>query len=128
MQRLLLRLYLLGSSVGKDTVFAMEKRRVIVDYRNITQELLELLTTTYPYGYDDAVVRFKNAKGEMVSSVPLETDDTRYLVKVSMELDRKVEAYLDDFEDDSNQDEAEDKMDEGSAVEEASEEDTYDLE
>jgi len=106
----------------------MEKRRVIVDYRNITQELLELLTTTYPYGYDDAVVRFKNAKGEMVSSVPLETDDTRYLVKVSMELDRKVEAYLDDFEDDSNQDEAEDKMDEGSAVEEASEEDTYDLE
>ncbi|MBI1317223.1 hypothetical protein GC167_10280 [bacterium] len=105
----------------------MEKRRVIVDYRNITQELLELLTTTYPYGYDDAVVRFKNAKGELVSSVPLETDDTRYLVKVSMELDRKVEAYLDDFEEDSNQEEAEDKMDEGADVEEASEEDTYDL-
>ncbi len=79
----------------------MEKKRVIVDYKNITQELLQLFTSTYPYGYDDFVVRFKNAKGELVSSVPLETEDTKYLVKVGVELDRVVEAYLDD---DDNED------------------------
>lgn len=76
----------------------MEKKRVIVDYRNITQEQLEMLTSKYPYGFDDFVIKFKNAKGETVSAVPLETEDTKYLVKVSIELERKVEAFLDDEE------------------------------
>jgi DNA-directed RNA polymerase subunit delta len=77
----------------------MEKKRVIVDYKNITEDLLKLLTDTYPYGYEDFVVRFKNAKGENVQSIPLETDDTKYLVKVGIELDKVVEAFLDDDDD-----------------------------
>ncbi len=106
----------------------MEKRRVIVDYRNITSELLELFTTTYPYGYDDAVVRFKNSKGEWVSSVPIETEDAKYLVKVGMELDKRVEDYLDDFADDPVSDEVEETVEETGETEEAAEEDSYDLE
>jgi hypothetical protein len=106
----------------------MEKRRVIVDYRNITPELLELFTTTYPYGYDDAVVRFKNSKGEWVSSVPIETEDAKYLVKVGMELDKRVEDYLDDFSDESPAEDAEESVDEVGETEEAGEEDSYDLE
>lgn len=89
----------------------MEKKRVIVDYKNITTDLLEMLTTKYPYGFDDFVVKFKNAKGETVSAVPLETEDTKFLVKVSVELERRVEAFLDDEdqteEDDSTGDDSE---------------------
>jgi len=77
----------------------MEKKRVIVDYKNITEDLLTLLTETYPYGYEDVVVKFKNAKGENVQSIPLETQDTKYLVKVGIELDKVVQAFLDDEED-----------------------------
>lgn len=80
----------------------MDKKRVIVDYRNITQEMLQLLTDTYPYGYDDAIIKFKNAKGEWVSAVPMETTDTKFLVKVGIELERKVEAFLDDDDDDTD--------------------------
>jgi hypothetical protein len=82
----------------------MEKKRIIVDYRNITQELLQLLTDTYPYGFEDDIFKFKNAQGEWIRTVPLETEDSRYLVKVNSGLEQKVEAFLDDEEDDNSSD------------------------
>ncbi len=81
----------------------MDKKRVIVDYKNITEELLQRFTDAFPHGYDDEdIIRFNNAKGESVRAVPMETDDTKYLIKVSVELDRRVEAFLDDDDDDDN--------------------------
>jgi len=76
------------------------KKRVIVDYKNITQELLQLLTDTYPEGYEDDTITFTNAKGERVEAVQLETEDTKYLVKVSAQLDRKVEVFIDEQDED----------------------------
>lgn len=74
-----------------------DKKRVIVDYKNITSDILEIFTDRYPYGYDDEdIIKFQNSKGETVKAVPFETADTRYLIKVSVEMDRKIEAFLDD--------------------------------
>ncbi len=88
----------------------MDKKRVIVDYKNITSDLLQRFTDAFPHGYDDEdIIRFTNAKGESVRAVPMETDDTKYLVKVSVELDRRVEAFLDDDDnDDSSSDDLKD--------------------
>ncbi len=78
-----------------------DKKRVIVDYKNITSEILELFTDRYPYGYEDEdIIKFKNSKGENVSAVPFETSDTKYLIKVGVEMDKKIEAFLDDEDDD----------------------------
>lgn len=75
------------------------KRNVIVDYKNITPEILELFTERYPYGYEDEdIIKFKNSKGEMVRAVPFETSDTKFLVKVSVQMDAKIDAFLDDDE------------------------------
>ena len=80
-----------------------DKKRVIVDYKNVTQDILELFTDRYPYGYEDEdIIKFKNAKGETVRAVPFETKDTKYLVKVSVEMDARIEAYMDDDEDDDD--------------------------
>lgn len=77
-----------------------DKKRVIVDYKNVTADILELFTDRYPYGYDDEdIIKFKNSKGENVKAVPFETKDTKYLIKVSVEMDRKIEAYMEDDED-----------------------------
>ena len=76
-----------------------DKKRVIVDYKNVTQNILAMFTDLYPYGYEDDIIKFKNAKGEMVTAVPIETDDTKYLIKVGVEMDAKIEAFLDDDED-----------------------------
>ena len=84
------------------------KKRVIVDYKNITQDLLQLLTEKYPDGFDGETIYFTNAKGERVEAVPLETDDTKYLVKISAQLVTKFEAYQE--EDDAVDDEADDEV------------------
>ena len=78
----------------------MEKRRIIVDYKNITSSQLSLITDRYPEGFaPEDMMSFKNSKGETVRAVPLETEDTKYLFKVSVEMERRMEAHMD--EDDS---------------------------
>lgn len=85
----------------------MEKRRIIVDYKNITSEQLSLITDRYPEGFaPEDMISFKNSKGETVRAVPLETSDTKYLFKVSIEMERRMEAFMD--EDDDSEPEAED--------------------
>lgn len=83
-----------------------EKKRVIVNVKNVTPEILDLFTTKYPYGYDDEhIVKFKNAQGETIRAVPFETKDTKYLVKVSTEMDAKIEAFMDDDDDEETSEE-----------------------
>lgn len=77
------------------------KKRVIIDYKNITSEILKIFTNAYPYGHDEDIIKFTNAKGESVRAVPLETKDTKYLIKVSVEMDRRIDDFLEDDDDDS---------------------------
>ena len=78
----------------------MAKKKVIVDYKNVPDEVLQMLAEKYPHGYNKAIVKFKNAKGEMVSAVPIETDEISYLVKVSTQLQSMVDNMdTDDFDD-----------------------------
>lgn len=75
-----------------------EKKRVIVDYKNITNELLQLFSDTYPDGIDGKTIYFTNLKGERVEALPLETEDTKYLVKLSAQLVQKVEDFMEDID------------------------------
>lgn len=76
-------------------------KRVIVDFKKLTPEILALLVEKYPNGYDDGhVITFKNAKNETVEAVEVTTEDTKYLVKVSTKLETTMENYdEDDYED-----------------------------
>jgi len=80
-------------------------KRVIVDFKKLTPEILALLVEKYPYGYGDGqVVSFKNAKNELIEAVEVFTEDTKYLVKVSSKLEVTMENYdeedYEDFDDD----------------------------
>lgn len=78
----------------------MAKKKVIVDYKNVPEEVLQLLAEKYPHGYNKAIIKFQNAKNETVSAVPIETEDTSYLVKVSTQLQSMVDNIdVDDFDD-----------------------------
>jgi hypothetical protein len=84
-------------------------KRVIVDFKKLTPEILKLLVDKYPHGYDDDnVIEFKNAKNEWVECVEVITEDTKYLVKISTKLETTMENYNeDDYEDfDDNDPEA----------------------
>ncbi len=77
-------------------------KRLIVDYKKLTPEILALLVEKYPDGYSDRdIIIFKNAKNETVEAVEVRNDDTIYLVKVSTRLATRMENYDEDdvFED-----------------------------
>ena len=81
-------------------------RRVIVDFKKLTPEILALLVDKYPYGYDDDhIISFKNAKNELIEAVEVRTEDTIYLVKVSQKLETSMEKFdVDDYDDDDMHD------------------------
>lgn len=62
-------------------------KRVIVDFKKLTPEILSLLVEKYPFGYDDDnIISFKNLRGELVEAVEVKKGDDIYLVKVSSKL------------------------------------------
>lgn len=75
-------------------------RRIIVDYKKLTPEILSLLVDKYPDGYDDDhIITFRNAKNELIEAVEVRTEDTIYLVKVSARLETSMANFdEDDYE------------------------------
>jgi len=66
----------------------------------MTPDLMALLVEAYPDGFEYDTEYFTNAKGERVEAVPLETEDTKYLIKVSTTLVQNFEAFDEDDSDD----------------------------
>ena len=62
-------------------------KRVIIDYKKLTPEILTLLTQKFPDGYgDNDVITFDNHKNETIEAVEVKTEDTIYLVKIGSKL------------------------------------------
>lgn len=62
-------------------------RRVIIDYKKLTSEILALLTKKFPDGYgDDDVIVFSNHHNEEIEAVEVRTEETIYLVKIGSKL------------------------------------------
>lgn len=72
-------------------------KRVIVDYKKLTPEILNLLVEKFPDGYGIRdIIHFTNPKGKYVDAVEVKTKDTIYLVKISDELVDSMESHDDD--------------------------------
>lgn len=62
-------------------------KRVIVDFKKLTPEILTLLVEKYPFGYDDDdIITLKNLRGEIIEAVEVKKAEDIYLVKVSSKL------------------------------------------
>lgn len=75
-------------------------KRIIVDYKKLTPEILKLLTEKFPDGYSDKdIITFDNHHNETIEAVEIETEDADYLVKVSSKLHYTMTNFdSDDFE------------------------------
>ena len=72
-------------------------KRVIIDYKNLTANILNLLVTKYPYGYEyDDIFTFQNSEGKIISVIEVNTVDTIYLIKISRELEEKIDNFMED--------------------------------
>ncbi|TMM59529.1 hypothetical protein FEE95_00075 [Maribacter algarum] len=62
-------------------------KRVIVDFKKLSNAILDLLVMKYPDGFgDNDIISFKNQHNETIECVEVRTEDTIYLVKVSKRL------------------------------------------
>lgn len=69
-------------------------KRVIVDYKKLTPEILNLLVEKFPDGYGIRdIVHFTNHKGKYIDAVEVKTEDTVFLVKISNELVDSMESH-----------------------------------
>lgn len=67
------------------------KKRVVISYHNLSEELKEALKNKYPHGYTEAMIRIDKGPGDFFYGVVLETEDISYLVKVDVKIDGSLE-------------------------------------
>ena len=63
------------------------KKNLIVSYKNLTDDLKEKLKETYPEGYNNYLQKYIKPNGEAIYVVPIETEDTAYMVKFEVKID-----------------------------------------
>ncbi len=69
-------------------------KRVIVDYKKLNEDILNLLVEKFPDGYNDKdIISFRNQHNEAIEAVEVKTNDTIYLVKISKRLADSMESF-----------------------------------
>ena len=83
-------------------VLEKNKTRIIKDYDKLSEDIKEQIKLVYPEGYSQYLIEFKNAQGELVSALPFETFDIKYMVRMSV---RQANSLVDndpDYDDEGN--------------------------
>src|SRR5690554_1247687 len=78
-------------------------KRVIKDFKAITDDVLALINEQYPFGYEESqLVTFVNAKGEFVKALEVKSDEITYLIKLGTKLNDHITDYIDADDDDDD--------------------------
>ena len=80
----------------------MTKKRVVKDYTALSDDIIQLVKLKYPTGYADNLVSYLNKEGKKVSALPFETEDTYYLIRMTIQEAKRIVKEDDDFDDDGN--------------------------
>lgn len=84
------------------------KKKLMISYDNLSDELKELFKETYPEGHKEHMQKIVKPDGTPIFVVPMETEDTSYMVKFEARIDSHfAEEELDKelFNDDTKNDE-----------------------
>jgi hypothetical protein len=67
------------------------KKKLVVSYKNLSPELVNLIKERYPKGYSDYLIKVNKGNGEFFYAVTLDTEAVDYLVKVDVKVDSEIE-------------------------------------
>jgi predicted metal-dependent enzyme (double-stranded beta helix superfamily) len=62
----------------------MNKPKVIKDYAKMDLAIREQVKHSFPDGFQDYLIHFRNAKGLTVSALPFETAEKYYLIRMTV--------------------------------------------
>ncbi len=65
------------------------KKRLIISYEKLMEELKEMFKEVYAEGYTSHIQKIEKPNGETIFVVPLETEDSVYMVKMDVRVDSK---------------------------------------
>lgn len=63
------------------------KKRLVVSYSNLPEDVMEAFKLQYPGGYNEVLMRIEKPNGECIFVVPFETPEISYMVKVDVKID-----------------------------------------
>jgi hypothetical protein len=78
------------------------KPHVVKDYESLDPDLQEKVKLRYPFGFEDHLITFYNAKGETVTALPYDGEDKVYLVRMSRTRAQILIDEDEDYDDDGN--------------------------
>lgn len=76
------------------------KLRVITDFDKLPTDLQERIKLSYPEGFSEFLIEFKNKNNETVSALPFETEEKYYMVRMSVRKALQIISDDDDYDDD----------------------------
>lgn len=77
----------------------MAKKRVVKDYDALSEDITRLVKQKYPSGYAESLVTYSDKEGKKVSALPFETDDTHYLIRMTILEAKRIVKEDEDFDD-----------------------------
>ena len=78
----------------------MTKPRIIKDYENLPDAIIEQVKLVYPRGFSEHLISFKNLAGETRKGLRFETDDKIYLIRMTLQLAEEIIDEDHDYNDD----------------------------
>jgi hypothetical protein len=78
----------------------LAKKRVVKDYDALSEDITRLVKQKYPSGYAESLVTYSDKDGKKVSALPFETDDTYYLIRMTILEAKRIVKEDEDFDDD----------------------------
>lgn len=66
------------------------KKRSIISYQNLNEEVKNLFHETYSEGYSYAIQKITKPSGDIIFVVPFETEESIFMVKVDVKIDAKL--------------------------------------
>jgi len=78
----------------------LAKKRVVKDYDALPEDIVRLVKMKYPTGYADHLLSYNDKEGKKVSALPFETDDTYYLIRMTVLEAKRLVKEDEDFDED----------------------------
>lgn len=76
----------------------MSKKRLVKDFDKLPEDIQGRIRKEFPAGFAHKLVSYQGAKGERISALPFETEDTVYLVRWSIQEFKPVTIKDDDLD------------------------------
>ena len=78
-------------------IIEMTNKRLIVDFEDLPEEVVDALNIKYPDGFENHVMKVEKGNNNFFYGVTVDFENTSYLVKVDVSIDSNI----DDFDDDN---------------------------